>query len=338
MRLRVPPWLALLLLAPAMGELLSGSSPPSEFFQPFGFTVMTVLYGCGAVVCRELKVRWRKGVGSLVLLGCAYAVLEEGLMVASFFNPNWVDLGVLRGFGRWLGVNWVWAVELILYHAFFSVTVPVLLVELAYPSLKAEPWLTGRGLKLAAGALLVDVVAGFLLFGWMLGFYPPAPQYILMVAVAVLFVYAARRLPPDWFRLGARPVRSPYVYTALSFTAAVLSALIFGGLPSLSDAAWLPPAVILVGVALVWGVLLYLRGFDWRGATRVHLMGLASGPVLLFILVTPIQELDASRADDTSGMMLVGAAFLLGLVVLARKVRRTNTLISGRPAPAGDPV
>ena len=35
MRIGVPPWLALLLLAPAMGELLSGSAPPAEFFQPF---------------------------------------------------------------------------------------------------------------------------------------------------------------------------------------------------------------------------------------------------------------------------------------------------------------
>jgi len=129
----VPPWLALVLLAPVIGELLSGSAPPAEFFQPFGLTIMVALYGCGALVCRELKTRWRKGVGTLVLLGCGYGVLEEALMVASFYNPRWMDLGVLAGFGRALGVNWVWAVELTMYHALFSVTTPVLLVELAYP-------------------------------------------------------------------------------------------------------------------------------------------------------------------------------------------------------------
>jgi hypothetical protein len=50
-----------------VGELLSGSAPPAEFFTPFGFTVMTLLYGGGALTARELKVRWGKGMGSLLL-------------------------------------------------------------------------------------------------------------------------------------------------------------------------------------------------------------------------------------------------------------------------------
>ncbi|MBN2333935.1 hypothetical protein JXL21_00140 [Candidatus Bathyarchaeota archaeon] len=337
MRLRFPPWLMLLLLAPAMGELLSGSSPPVEYFQPFGFTVMTVLYGCGALLCRELKVRWRKGVGSLVLLGCAYGVIEEGLMVASFFNPGWMDLGALEGFGRWLGVNWVWAVELTMYHAFFSVTVPVLLVELAYQKKKPKLWLTDTQLKIAAAALTLDVVGGFFLFGNLLNYFPTAPQYVLMVAVAVLFIYAAKRLPSDWLRRGVKPMRRPYFYTALSFVTAVLSAVVFGVLPSITDAALWPLAVSMIGVALVWTVVRLLRGYDWREAMRTHVMGLASGPVILFILTTPIQELDVSRTDDTTGMMIVGAAFLLGLTLLARRVSRNNTRIAGLPSD-GDSI
>jgi hypothetical protein len=39
---RIPPALALYLLSPVIGELLSGSAPPAEFFTPFGFTVMTL--------------------------------------------------------------------------------------------------------------------------------------------------------------------------------------------------------------------------------------------------------------------------------------------------------
>ncbi len=84
LRDRIPPALVLFLLSPVIGELLSGSSPPAEFFTVFGFTVMSLLYGGGAILCRELKVQWRKGMGSLVLLGAAYGVIEEGLMVASF--------------------------------------------------------------------------------------------------------------------------------------------------------------------------------------------------------------------------------------------------------------
>jgi len=331
MRFRLPPWLALLLLAPIMGELLSGSSPPAEFFQPFGFTVMTVLYGCGALLCRELKVRWRKGVGSLVLLGCAYAVVEEGLMVASFFNPDWVDLGPLHGFGRILEVNWVWAVELTIYHAFFSVATPVLLVELMYPDEKAVPWLSGRGFKVATAALLLDVFGGLALFGTMLHYYPPAPQYLLFVGVAAFFVRAARRLPGDWLRRGTRPMRKPLYYAALSLATALVSVLIFGALPNVSTAAYMPLVVSASGALLVWSVIRLLRGYDWRKARRSHLLGLVSGPVLLLIATTPIQELDASRVDDTSGMMLVGAAFLMLLGYMWLRVRARDTHLSGRP-------
>jgi len=329
MRASVPPWLVLLILAPAMGELLSGSSPPAEFFQPFGFTIMVALYGCGALVCRELKVRWKKGVGTLILLGCGYGVLEEALMVASFYNPAWMDLGVLAGFGQAWGVNWVWAVELTIYHALFSVVTPVLLVELAYPSRKSEPWLTDRQLKIVAAVLLLDVVAGFILFGSMLGFWPPAAQYLLGVAVTLGFIYAANRLPSDWARRGTRSMHRPTFYMAVGFFAALTSALVFGWLPSISNSFIHPLLVCVVGVAVVYGVVRYLAGFEWRKAKRSHLMGLVSGPVLLFILVSPLQELDASRPDDTSGMIIVGAAFLLLLTLLWLKVRQNDISLSG---------
>ncbi len=89
------PAIKLFFLAPVMGELLSGTAPPVEFFNPFGFMLLTSLYGSGALVIRELRVRWNKGIGTTLLLGAAYAVIEEGLMVVSFFNPQWPDLGLL---------------------------------------------------------------------------------------------------------------------------------------------------------------------------------------------------------------------------------------------------
>ena len=98
------------------------------------------LYGSGAVVVRELRTRWHKGVGSMLLLGAAYGVLEEGLMVTSWFSPYWADLGPMAVYGRLLGVNWVWAEMLTIYHAVFSITIPILLVELAYPQRCGESW------------------------------------------------------------------------------------------------------------------------------------------------------------------------------------------------------
>lgn len=99
--------ITLLFLSPITAELLSGSAPPVEFFNPFGLMTLVVLYGCGAIILRELKIRWRKGYGVLLVLGAAYGIIEEGLMVKSFFYPYWMDIGILGVYGRWLGVNWV---------------------------------------------------------------------------------------------------------------------------------------------------------------------------------------------------------------------------------------
>ena len=100
----IPP-VTLFFLAPVIAELLSGSAPPAEFFRPIGLAVLTILYGGGAILVREITIRWKKGWISLLVLGAAYGIIEEGLMVKSFFDPNWTDLGILGTYGRWLGVN-----------------------------------------------------------------------------------------------------------------------------------------------------------------------------------------------------------------------------------------
>ncbi|RJS77070.1 hypothetical protein CW667_04190, partial [Candidatus Bathyarchaeota archaeon] len=135
---KIPPALVLFFLAPAIGELLSGSSPPLEFFNPLTLLFLASLYGGGAIVVRELKVRWKKDFRTVLLLGAAYGILEEGLLVKSFFDPYWMDLGILGVYGRWLEVNWVWTEMLIIYHAVFSISIPIILVELAYPERKFE--------------------------------------------------------------------------------------------------------------------------------------------------------------------------------------------------------
>src|SRR5512141_2133224 len=94
------PVLTLLLLAPAIGELLSGSSPPLQFFNPVFLLLLMGLYGCGALLIREAVVRRALNTSGLLLLGLAYAAIEEGLTCKSFFNPYWKDVGFLSTYGR----------------------------------------------------------------------------------------------------------------------------------------------------------------------------------------------------------------------------------------------
>ena len=314
---KLSPALALFLLSPAVGELLSGSAPPLEFFNPFGFVMLVSLYGSGAVIVRELKVRWNKGIGSALLLGAAYGVLEEGLMVCSFFNAGWPDLGQLAVYGRWLNINWVWAVMLTIYHAVYSITIPIVLVELVYPQHYHERWVSNRMFK-AVFVLLVSVVAiGFVLFALTFSYLPPFPQYLLTVLAMILFGYAAYKLPAGWGSCGKKPLSRLFLMWIIGVVGTF--AFFFG--------FWLIPALIpLWPIGLLFGpalVLLYtklLKRYEWKESSEKHRFALMSGALVFFIVFAPLQELDTARTDNPVGMSFVGLAFLIGLVLLGRRI------------------
>ena len=116
--------ITLLILATLMGELLSGSTPLLVFINPVLIFLLGLLYGCGTLLIREAKVRW-KMQWSTIFLAMAYGIIEEGTVVQSFFNAGWTDLTVLSNYGLFLGVQWPWAIELTLFHATFSTLIPI---------------------------------------------------------------------------------------------------------------------------------------------------------------------------------------------------------------------
>jgi len=314
--LRVPPVLMLFFLSPTIGELLSGSAPPVEFFNPIGFLLLASLYGSGAILMRELTIRWRKGCVSLLLLGAAYGIIEEGLMVKSIFDPNWPDLGFLGVFGRWMGVNWVWAEMLTIYHAVFSIAIPVLLVELAYPSRRRGRWVGNRAL---GGFILL--LAGIVLLGFLAltPYRPPIPQYFLAVLIVVLLIFLAWKLPSDWGSHGSARLPKPVHLWAIGFLGGIGFFFIFWAVPYLLP---LPSGVMLLGGSLVLGFLAFLKRLNWKEDSDLHRFALASGGLSLFILLAPLQELDTTRTDNPKGMMLVGLAFLVGLILMGWRIRR----------------
>jgi hypothetical protein len=136
---RVSPVLVLLVPAPVVAEVLFGATPISRLG---GLLPDIAVYGCGALLIRELARRRGLGWLWIAALGVAYGVVEEGLALGSLFNPELFDAGELGG--RALGVNWVWTEWTLGYHAVWSISIQILLVELLFPARRAEPWL-GRG-------------------------------------------------------------------------------------------------------------------------------------------------------------------------------------------------
>lgn len=309
---RALPVLLLFFLAPAIGELLSGSSPPVEFFQPFTFLLLAALYGSGAVLAREAAVRWRVGWRGVALLGLAYGVLEEGLMVKSWFDPTWMDLGRMAVYGRWMGVNWAWAVMLTIYHAVFSISIPILITHLVFPRRAGQAWL-GRGWLILFGALL----GGVTLLGHfgLTPYRPPLALTLPAIALVAGLVWLARRLKPAEAASPAQALPTPaWRFGAAGFGLTLLLFALGWAVPATPVPAWADMLLMAGLAALTWGWLARLgRRGRWLPIQQAAFL---TGALGFFVLLAPLTENDPTRADNPAGMFWVSFAAAIMLAVL----------------------
>ena len=228
--------LFLIFFAPFIGEGLSTSTPLVEWLNPLVIILLVLLYGFGALIIRELLIRWGKGSEgwlTLLLLGAAYGIIEEGLYLMTFFNPNWQDIGILGYYGRFIGVNWVWVVQLTIFHMIYSITIPVVLTHIAFPGVKEESWLSKKA--------LIFVIIIFILCGpiWMLfvidtyNYIPGLAEYLGFLILIILLFLVAKRAPKELF--GKKEVKVP------SFKLFFILGLIWG--VGFFLIAWILPAL-----------------------------------------------------------------------------------------------
>ncbi len=302
------PALSLLVIAPMAGELITSSAPPYVFFIPWVFVLFALLYGCGALLIRELAVRWNSGWIGILLLGAAYGILEEGLGAKSFFDPNWRALGPLGSHGRALGVNWVWTIGLTLFHSGFCIAISILAASLPFPKLRSVPWLRNRTLSLVALAYFL-VLLLFFQKGNENGYQAPEAYYWLSIALSAALILAARFVRPQPPAEGNSPAPAWY-FAATGFGAIVSFVLILYAVPTTGIPAWLT-ATLLVAFALVVAV----RVTRWSHAGRWALsslqeFGLVAGTFGAFAVMAPFQEWNPARGSSARGMTLVGLSAL----------------------------
>lgn len=304
--------ITLLLLAPASGELLSSSAPPAEYFQLLNFLMLTTLYGCGALLIREMVRRWNKGWAAVFLLGMAYGIFEEGLVVRSFFDPNWGDLGILASYGRWAGVNWVWTVGLTLFHALVSIVFSIQVSELIHWEVRNEPWLSKRSLTICT-VLFLSTLLLTPLFGMQASLAALAGS-VVVIALLILLAYRSAST-------GAAPLvsgRSLHAYR-YALGGILLFILIQWILPEVNA----PPLVTLtLALLLANAFRRYYGRLDAFRDESSKIWLAAMGVLTPWLLLTLIAEFDQARPDDTRGMMWVGLGFLLLMLWLRRRIRK----------------
>lgn len=188
------PALVLFLLAPFVGEVLPGARPIESMLNPFNFIVLTTLYGSGAIIIRETVIHWRKGWPSIILLGFAYGIVEEGIGAQSFANPAWAGLSVPAMYGRFLGVNWVWIFQILLYHSLVSISLSILIVSFLFPKRRGERYTSPRTLGICFAALILNLALEvFVLFPYNAGI----SYYIAMIGAIIMLSVLAKKVPSN---------------------------------------------------------------------------------------------------------------------------------------------
>jgi len=329
-RRRLSPALVLFFLSPITAELLTGSAPPAEFFNPLMLLVLTALYGSGAILIRELALRWRKGWPSILILGAAYGIVEEGLMVKSFFDPYWGDLGPLGVYGRWAEVNWVWSLGLTLFHAVWSIGIPILLVTRMFPERATEAWVGRRMMRFLAALMAVDVAFGFLA---LTPYRPPAIQYMLAGLGVIALYLLARRMPAEIGAARRDESQGDRPRTKRRFVGGLVAAIAFFAVLWVIPNTGVRPGVTMVLLALLAAVVVICLRYGSAPSRWAHLrqLALASGALAFFVILAPLQQLDPAHAVERRGMALVGLAMASLLVWLIWRTRNAERGLIGLP-------
>ena len=333
MTIRRSKWLLVLtiLLLGTSVELAVGSSPPSEFFHPVPIVLFLMLYGAGALLVREFALLTHSGWFGRTVLGFAYGIVEEGLCCKSFCDPAWGDLGILQGYDQFLGLNWIWTPYLTVFHGLFSICLVLLISDLLFPYLTNELVTGIRGRALLLASLSLVTAFGFFTFPHApnrnFTFWPPT-FWIVLFIVEIAAAYGLTRL---WgFRHLAEDFKvrnlrvPPWLIGVLVFVTTTLFFIGMNIAPSVLPAQ--PVAGIILSYALLALVLGSLVTLFFRNTTITwrHQLAAVWGVMMLFVVLAPLQEFDASRPDDTTGMTLVGLGTLACLVTLTLVVTRRH--------------
>jgi hypothetical protein len=265
--------ITLFFVAPLVAEYLLGDL--SLKLLP-ALIVMAPMYGGGALLIREHVRHKGRGWPTILCLGAAYALLEEGLVTQSLFNPDYLKLHLhflQPAHIAWLGTGGWWTMLMLNLHTFWSIGVSIALVEGLWPERAREPWL-GK-----VGHTVVDLLFFFgLIVSTLLGykqnhFWASRMQLGVAALVCVLLVVIALVTPAGMAkREGAAP--SPWLTG--------VAALVLGLLLRLVPMPWGWGAVAAMLVLDAVFLLMVFTLSRWTGWTLLHTLSLGAGGAVAY--------------------------------------------------------
>ena len=325
---RYAPVLTLLMLSPLIGEVLFGAVPLSAL--PFGLFGLVGLYGGGALLVREI-VRGRElSTAWIVLLGLAYGIFEEGPVVQSLFDQHSRGLDFLGYCGHWIGVNWVWALFIVPYHAVFSITIPILLTELIYHNRRADRWLGRSGVVLTVIAFGGNAILLAIFHTGLFTTHPPATSLAANIVallitggiVAGALAGAPPRLAPSVGSRGPEPSRRLRLIALVCGLAWFVGfrILIIGTGTLMTASLALVSGAIIAG-AIVWAVRYSSSPGSMRSPEEIYALVAGALPScwLMGFLIAVVSG--GNPVLNLSGQVVFGAIMFFSLRKLHLRIR-----------------
>ncbi|WP_348264360.1 hypothetical protein P8935_07445 [Telmatobacter sp. DSM 110680] len=322
-RYRAPIW-TLLVLAPVISEVLSGSTRLSILFV---LIPEIMVWGGGALLARELVRRWRAGATSLLCLGLALSIAEEFIIQQTSIAPLPFP-GANAAYGRDFGVNWIYLLFMLGFESVWVVLVPVQVTELIFPDRGEQPWLRKRGLIATCLAFLVGCRIAW--YGWTqqarprLGaapYHPPAILILVGITSIVILIGLAWLLRAYGHsgQSNSRDAANPWLigFKAFIFGAAWFALITLIFVPHSGIALWIPLAAGPLWALLSFALVRYWSGA--RGWRDMHRFALSFGAVLGCIVPGDVSSAGWTRVD-LIGKFVFQFLAVLGFLMLARKV------------------
>jgi hypothetical protein len=310
------PVLALFFLAPLVGEFFLGDFPVILIFLIVAFAP---LYGGGALLIRELTRRTGRGWPTIIVLGLAYGVFEEGLVTQSLFNPHYLDQDLIQsGYVSWLHTGVLWVVYVVSLHMYWSISVPIALVEEANPERRTRPWLGWKGLTVTAVLLVIGSIGGYTQNKSLNHNYDATTgERLVTAAVVIVLVAIAFLLPKRGENRPDGTVPSGWVTGAVALAGGLIfkAGLILPNWPLAVIAFLVGPAIVLV-LTGHWS-----RRAAWGQEQR---LGIAGGTLLTYSWAAFTAHSAGFVVDLISHIIYAVAAISI-LWWVARRMRTENS-------------
>lgn len=321
----------LVVLTPLIAELALGSTPVRMAWLVL---LWMPVYGAGVLLIRELVARRGRGWPSILLLALAYELVEDGIGLQALTSPHLYDAASWGA--RVLGVNLPYFEANAIYHAVFTVCIPIALTNLLFPAHRGRPYLGVPGTVLAA---VVAVLGVGLLRTVTLsedpGYQAPAAFVLgvvvlmLVLGVVALFVVPAprdRAAAPDQ---AAPPGAAGVPSLGFLAVASGLATLVFFGLsfpvfgarqPAFTEGltVLIPMAVTAIGVVACYRFL--IRTASSPAWTPRHTLALIGGALAAHSLGGLV--IMAHTTVDRVGLVVIIALTAVGLLLVDRRLRR----------------